>query len=474
MYAVHIPARALRLVASFLRVEFDVFLRDGRLPFVCDELSRVFACRGVSGRAAGGRLIGAPARVAPAGVRGALCEVVNLSDALGLPLALVRFKCAEEALEEASFVPALMDLSSFPPLQRAAVQGSFGNSLLRDALAAVLAGSWSACPSAGPGVLAAADMDLRGLRLFWLDVGRPLPRLLRILSVPLDDFLQPDGAVRVLCDPTGHFVYAAVQGLQTVTCLKVCARSGTVAASLEAPDVCPGASILPLAPDLWLHLAGEDTALLSTCGGAPRPQREFWRAACGATPAALHTPWRMSGGRLVVADVLGGRLLLADLGGPGGDLRLRAELRDSATVSALHDVALAPVSEGPAAERLILRARHGQTVLVREVCGPSPSSLSSLRADVVSGVALCSESVEHPLVAAVFAQAHRQQERRVAAAAAAALCAPLSPEARPAAPRAAASPPHSSPGQHPPPGRTRTPPQGGSPEDPIDLTGADE
>jgi hypothetical protein len=457
MQALHMPTAALRAIASFAELEFDVCLRDCALPFVWDAPAAVFASR-VS---PAGALLGAAARLgvgasSPATTTtttttaaaaaaatpptGKLWQLVSFSaPPLSLPLALASYSArsgfgAEE--EPAAPQPVLIDLSAFPPRQLPVAEAAGAEAagpVLRRALAAVLQGAWAPWP-ASPRTLVAADTDVRGIRLFWLELpaaaaGLGGLRLLRTVCAALDELPFPSDRLPLSADPAGRYVYVAAQGLRAVTCVKVCARSGTVLASSTTEGAEPG-HLTPLAPDLWLHLAGEDTALLSASAPA-RPQAGFWRQLAAALPderEGRHTshtvllrerrrPLRMSRGRVLIPDPAHGKLLLAELrglraGAPA--MHLRGPLPGTPLPTVAAYCTLPPLCEGPCADRLVLRAGHGRSLLVQETRGRWEARL--LNALVV----VPSQRAEDPRLAAVFQQAQRQKERRVAAAAAAA------------------------------------------------------
>jgi hypothetical protein len=432
MLAVHMPAPALRAIAAFAALEFDVCLRDCALPFVRDAPAAVFASR-VS---PAGALLGAAARVPPQSpgpsISGKLCQLVSFYAApLGLPLALASYEHKNKPR-----LPVLFDLSSFPPRQFAAAppdpDGWSIALMLRRALTAVLGGAWTPWP-ASPRTILAADTDAGGLRLFWLELPAAglcsHARLLRTVRARLDQIPFATDPLPLMADPAGRYVFVATQSLHAATCLKICARSGTVLASAAAQGTEPG-HLVPLAPDLWLHLAGEDTALLSATA-PPRPQPDFWRRLAAlfpdeqeATQRPAHTyhlrarrkPWRMSRGRVLVPDPTAERLVLAELrgledGAPA--MHLCGLLPDHLPPDAVYS-SMAPVCEGPGAEQLVIRGAHSKSIIVRETHGARLEIRSMPSLPVMT-----SQHAADPRLAAVFEQARRQQERRVAAAAAA-------------------------------------------------------
>jgi hypothetical protein len=449
MFAVHVPEAALRRIESFAGLEFDVCLRDASLPFVRDEPVAVVARRvslltdkGLGGaskvrwvgevRAERRTLVEVRAERRTSGSRpgltGKLCGLVSFCEPpLRLPLALA---CYESEGDPEDGIDALaktrelcfVDLAAFPP-QQFPLAGAGTDTLLRRAMTALLGGAWTPWP-ASPRTVVAAHTDIRGLRLYWVELpeagSRAPARLLRVLCVDLDDIPFMADPVPLMADPEGRSVFVATQSLRIINCLQICARTGNVLASCGTEGMEPG-QILPLAPDLWLHLSGEDTALLSATE-VPRPQPAFWRAlregrpttaACSEPGRMDLVPLRMSRGRLVLHDRRTGELLLCEL---RWDFRRPSLHFCGALEQALggETQRWTPVSEGSEVEHLILRGAHNSSVVVHGDLRRAHGLVVRTRASLV--VQPCLRSA-HPTLAAVFDQARRQKERRVMAAA---------------------------------------------------------
>jgi hypothetical protein len=446
MLAVHMPACALRCIASFAELEFDVCLRDCRLPFSRRHPAAVYASR-VS-VAPQPRQLAPPTLVPPAGTTGELGQLVSFAVApLSLPLALAHYVAPRGGLMERA--PVLLDLTRFPPRPRPAVPAPApweDDRLLRRALTAVLEGSWAPWPAA-PRTLVSAEGSLNGVALFFVELPDPAgaapARLVRTLEARLD-IPFATGPLPLAADPAGRFVSIALQHLGSVQCLQLCARTGAVLASTETQITEPG-SLTALGPDLWLFLAGgTDTALLSATAPA-RPQPAFRRELAalwndpefGQPPSAPATPpprrpslqgfttslpWRMRGGRLVFYDVThpaGPRVLLAEL--RGSSMHVCGVVAGSVDIRVLIDGGvLGAVCEGPEAECLVLRGFKGAAMVVRE------GERGALSVNVSRSLpVLLSRRAPHPGLAAVLRQAERQKEQRMAARLGAAPAAPL-------------------------------------------------
>lgn len=438
MFAVHVPDAALRRIESFAGLEFDVCLRDASLPFVCDEPVAVVARRvsvvtdrGLGGTSklqwAGGRDRGG--NPAP-GPMGKLNRLVSFcAPPLRLPLALARYDSQRQLNDGTNaFLETqalcFIDLAAFPPQHFPAEEvkkdggpPSFTNPLLQRAMKGVFAGAWTPWPAASsPTIVAAHTDDIRGLRLYWIGLpesgSRAPARLLRVLCVDLNDIPFMTDPVPLMADPEGRFVFVATQSLRTINCLKICADSGNVLASSGTEGAAPG-KIVPLAPDLWLHLAWEDTALMSATE-MPRPQPAFWQALCkGRQESTDLLPLRMSRGRLLLHHRRTGELLLCQLrGGPNPDMHFCGALEQTLGGDPQQHWRL--VSEGPEVEHLILRSPHDRSVIVHGDLRRPHGLVVRNRASLV--VRPC-QAHAHPALAAVFDQARRQKERRVAAAA---------------------------------------------------------
>lgn len=449
MFALHMPARALRLVGNFLRVEYEVVLRDGRRPFTPDEQAKVFVRRAELPSA--NRQLGPLRRVAQAPaaitgrlrqVTGRLFQVVLLRGPSRCCLALFESSAVDHAVRDYRF--ARVDLRSsraprFLELHRDELLGArrtvrssdeaAGDGCPAELVQAVLAMStnkYGEVPGQ-PGVVVVVcgsteeRTTSQGPMLHWVDVGvvpGAVPRVLRSVLVATDDddlTLESPPA----CDAEGSVYLVCCQELGTLSFLKVCGRTGNTLASLVVD--CPSAyeQVIPLAPGLWLSLSVDSAALINLAGDdqpARRPLPDFLAQLLAGSPgtASFDAVWRMAGDRLVIHEInmRGGRLLHVQVHrGPQPD-QITFSLLSSDShpgignmISGLYP----PIIEGPDVEALTLPMRYDNTLVIT-------AAGARLQLRVVNGFCVAHREIaEHAHFGPILRQALRQQERRVRA-----------------------------------------------------------
>lgn len=419
MNGLHLPARALRTISAFLRVEYLTAVSDRRPPFLRDGSVEILSFR--MARASGRPLGGEPQRVASAvspGPAGALRSLAAFDTAAGGQRVFAYF-CGRPVGNDCSADFSCMDTSARPPRTLPVPRGEEMDSCMHG----LVAGAFARLPG-DPDLVVVASQMLRlgeGWRLHLLDLERVALRRTLVVRPPAS-FCSALPEVHSLDGDAAH-VYVVADDLGgTISGHRVCVRTGAVLAStaVEEPEG-DGydevhLAMLPLPGDRWVAISNH-AAVRFVGGGAATPDtadEQFRREAVGAG-GRLSRVWPIGAGRVLLADGTGSRLVLARADAAAGRLRVLHVLDGQ------YQWNLAMAVHTPFAPQ---RGAGGRPPVLLRM--PSTKSLvvdtegDRLRCRRIARMVVGSGSAEHPGFAAACKQLWRQQEARVARASAAA------------------------------------------------------
>ena len=448
MNGVHLPARALRTIAEFVRVEFLSLLSERRLQAMGDGSADITLHRltlGARPRFLKPRQVCVACRPGPLG---ALREVVAFSTSGGEHRVFAHFG-GSPFYTDSSRAFSCMDTSASPPrllrvtddrdmhrcLGAMTVSGCFAR-LPEGWKDAEPAGRRAIaepagrrhppdCPSpqgegqlpGSPDVVAvgcSVAARSNGWNVYLLDLQRVA--ILRCLTVvPRDSMCINPPRVLTLKGDADHIYLVGRDITGPRYGYRVCVRTGAILASIEVEeddDEPRTLAMVPLADDRWAVFDSRGDVRLIGGGAETREgggsiSAEFKRAAFGKRLGFLDGAWSMGDGRVLLFNASAQEILMGEL--VDGRFRFLSRLQGNHTLLAVTAVHCSGL---PAASR-------NDTVVVMLRTPDAPYLIvlvegDRLRGQYVSHLPVGYGTMEHPAFAAVYKQICQQQEARVA------------------------------------------------------------